>query len=120
MVDWLAGLMERHPRLADVPLIAVLLLLCVILFVFGFRRAPNFWPGRLGAILAVCYKVGCGLLMFYCLLGSVHFGMQASLARHGLSTNPVLLVGLIVSWLLVVVPCMFRDENKKREKRKPA
>jgi hypothetical protein len=118
MVDWLAGLMLRHPGIATVPLVAFLLLLCFALYAAGFRRVPYFWPGQLGAVLRVCFKSGLGLLMILCLLGCAHFAMQTGLARHSTFMSPFLLAVLVVCWLLVVVPCVFRDENRKREKRK--
>lgn len=82
MVDWLTGLMLRHPGVATVPVVAFLLFLCFTLYAVGFRRVPYFWPGQLGVILRVCYQVGLSLLMILCLLGCVYFGMQTSLARQ--------------------------------------
>ena len=117
MVDWLAGLMQHHPGSVNVPLIVVLLLFCLVL-IFGLWRVPSFWSGRLGTVLTACDKTGLGLIMLFCLLGCVHFGMQGSLARHVTSLPPAVSGVLVMSCLLVVVPCLFRDENKQREKRR--
>lgn len=118
MIDALAKLMQHYPVVANIPLIAILLLVCALLFYTGFRHTAYFWPGRVGTILLMCYKTGSALLIVFCLLGIIHFAMQTSLDRHHISLNPVLLGLLVLAYLLVLVPCILRDENRRRERRR--
>lgn len=117
MIDTLAKLMQHYPVVANIPLIAILLLVCALLFYTGFLHTPRFWSGRGGTILLMCYKGGSALLIVFCLLGIIHFATQTSLARHQLSLSPIVLGLLALAYLLVLVSCIMRDENKMRERR---
>lgn len=119
MIDWLAGLAVKHPWIVNIPTDVCPLFLCFVFYVIGLRRVPYCWPGKLGEILKLCYQVGTVLIMMLCVMASVYSAMQTGLGRHtGLDHHPVYFASWMVVGLFVIVPCIFRDENTKREKRK--
>lgn len=113
MVDWLAELITRYPAVANVPVIAVLLLLGAVFYYAAFGSTIYFRTRRYALFLAICYKVGYGMLVGLCLVGCIYFASVRTVARRKVPVNTFLRM-VDISAALVVVPSLFRDLTPER------
>jgi len=119
-MDQLTALVLRYPGIVNTPGIITLLGFAIFVFYYGYKGSASYHPAHLNALLKSCFKFGCYLMVCCCLWGCVLLGTQLSLARQSRPINPILASAVGMSWLLIIVPCLFANTPKRRQKGKPA
>jgi hypothetical protein len=119
IVNGLTTLVEHYPGAANTPSIAGILLFAFFVFIFGARGGRSFRPKRFSQLLATCLKIGSYLMILCCLWGCFLLGSQTSLARQHQPLDPVLEAAVVLSWLMMIVPCLLAENPKTHAKAAP-